>query len=198
MIANLQGNGMHFDQAGKGPTILVLHDTPAKQEALLRDCSPLSASHLRVVVGLVAPIDNGTAQVIAAMNQLGIGRAVVIAIGTANHVLIELLEKHPERVAAASFVADKALIQELRKCTDNPRTHALLRSGRRTSVARAVARTGRSVSAYDAVQAWSARLVEVCRSGIRNCSGLLARLELPSLIQLDAGGDDEEIVTEAL
>jgi hypothetical protein len=198
MIANIQGNGIHFDQAGKGPTILVLHDDQAKQETLLKDCAPLSAANLRVVVGLVAADDNGSAQVISLMNHLGIGRAVVIAIGMANHTLIDLLEKHHDRIAAASFVADEVLIQKLRERTDNPRSRALLRSGRRVSVARAVARTGRRASAYDAVQAWSARFVEVCRTGIRSCSGLLARLELPCLIRLDDGEDDEVIVTDAL
>jgi hypothetical protein len=86
----------------------------------------------------------------------------------------------------------------LRKRTDNPRSHALLRSGRRTSVAKAVAKTCRPVSAYGAVQAWSARIVDGCRAGIKSCSGLLARLDLPGLIQLDDGEDHDEIVTDAL
>jgi len=197
MTAHIQGNDLRFDQAGTGPTILFLHDDPTKQEALLKDCSPLAASNLRVVVALIAPADNGSTQVVTLLKQLGIGRAVVIAIGRVNHTLIDLLEKHPDRIAAASFVADRALAQELRNSTDNPRIHALLRSGRRTSVAKAVARTRRPASAYGAVQAWSARIVDGCRSGIRNCAGLLARLELPGLIQLDDDGDDEEIVSDA-
>lgn len=197
MTTHIQGNDLRFDQAGTGPTILFLHDDPTKQEALLKDCSPLAASNLRVVVALITPADGGSTQVVTLLKQLGIGRAVVIAIGKVNHTLIDLLEKHPDRIAAASFVADKALAQELRSSTDNPGIHALLRSGRRTSVAKAVARTRRPVSAYGAVQAWSARIVDGCRSGIRNCAGLLARLELPGLIQLDDDGDDEEIVSDA-
>jgi hypothetical protein len=196
MTAHIHGNDLHFDQAGTGPTILFLHDDQTKQEALLKDCSPLAASNLRVVVALINHADNGSTQVVTLLKQLGIGRAVVIAIGKVNHTLIDLLEKHPDRIAAASFVADKALAQELRSSTDNPRIHALLRSGRRTSVARAVASTRRPVSAYSAVQAWSARIVDGCRSGIRNCAGLLARLELPGLIQFDDGGDDEDIVSD--
>jgi len=197
MIANIQRNGIHFDQTGTGPTILVLHDDPTQQETLLKDCSVLAASNLRVVVGLIALIDGSSAQVVTLMKHLGIGRAVVIAIGKANHTLIDLLEKHPDRVAAASFVADEVMAQELRERTDNPRSHALLHSGRRTSIAKAVARTRRR-SSYDAFQVWSARFVEGCRSGTKNCAGLLARLELPGLIQLDDGEDDEEIVTDAI
>ncbi|NJC88903.1 MAG: hypothetical protein FIB02_10330 [Desulfuromonas sp.] len=197
MTAHIQGNDLHFDQGGTGPTVLFLHDDPAKQAALFRDCSPLVASNLRVVVSLIAA-DSGSHQVVALLKQLGIGRAVVIAIGQANHTLIDLLEQHPDRVAAASFVADKALARELRNRTDNPHIHALLRSGRQASVAKAVARTRKPASAYGAVQAWSTRLVDSCRAGIKNCAGLLARLELPGLIQLDDGEDDEEIVAETL
>lgn len=197
MTVPIQGSDLHFDQAGSGPTILFLHDDPTRQEALFKDCSRLAASNLRVVVALTTPADSST-QVATLLKQLGIGRTVAIAIGNANHTLIDLLEKHPDRIAAASFVADNALARELRNSTDNPRIHALLRSGRRSSVAKAVARTRRPASAYGAVQAWSARIVDGCRSGIRNCAGLLARLELPGLIQLDDGGDDEEIATDSL
>ena len=197
MTVPVQGSDLHFDQAGSGPTILFLHDDPARQETLFKDCSRLAASNLRVVVALTTPADSST-QVATLLKQLGIGRTVAIAIGKANHTLIDLLEKHSDRIAAASFVADNALARELRNSTDNPRIHALLRSGRRSSVAKAVARTRRPASAYGAVQAWSARIVDGCRSGIRNCAGLLARLELPGLIQLDDGGDDEEIATDPL
>ncbi|MCM2265053.1 MAG: hypothetical protein NDI73_07660 [Desulfuromonadales bacterium] len=197
MTAHIQGNDLQFDQAGTGPTILFLHDDPTKQESLLKDCSPLAASNLRVVVALTAPADNGSAQVVTLLKQLGIGRAVVIAIGKANHTLIDLLEKYPRRIAAASFVADNALAQELRNRADNPRIHALLRSVCLTSVAKAVASARRPASAYSAVQAWSARIVDGCRSGIKNCSGLLARLDLPGLIQLDDDSADEEIVADA-
>lgn len=196
MLTPLQTNDLHFDQAGAGPTILFLHDDPARQETLVKNCAPLAASNLRVVVALIT--SDGCLPVITLLKQLGIGRAVVIAIGKANHTLIDLLERHPDRIAAASFVADKTLARELRDSTDNPRIHALLRSGRRTSIATAVTRVRRPASAYGAVQAWSARLVESCRAGIRNCAGLLARCELPGLIQLDDGGDDEEIVSESV
>lgn len=197
MTAHIQGNNLHFDQAGTGPTILFLHDDPTKQEALLKDCAPLAASNLRVVVALTTLADKGSTQIVTLFKHLGIGRAVVIAIGKANHTLISLLEKHPDRIAAASFVADKGFAKELRNSTDNPRIHALLRSGRQTSVARAVASTRRAACAYGAVQAWSARIVDGCRAGLKNCSGLLTRLELPGLIQLD-DGEDEDVVTDSL
>lgn len=192
-----QPHDLHYDQAGSGPAILFLHDDPARQTALLKDCAPLSASNLRVVVALTAPGGHGSAQVVALLKQLGIGRAVVIAIGRANHILIDLLEQHPARIAAASFVADRDLVRELRGRTEDPRIHALLRSGRQASVARAVAKTRRGASAYGAVQVWAARIVDNCRAGLKGCSALLARLDLPGLIQLDDGEDDEERLREA-
>ena len=196
MTPHTQGNGLPFAQAGTGPAILFLHDDPTRQETLFRDCAVLAASNLRAVVALVNPAGSGSAQVVTLMKQLGIGRAVVVAIGQANHILIDLLEKHPERIAAASFVADKALTRELRTRTDDPRILALLRSGRQTSIARAVARARRPASAYGAVQAWSARIVDSCRAGIKGCSARLARLELPGLMQLD-DSDEDEVVSEA-
>lgn len=198
MNLHIQRSDLHFNQAGTGPTFLFLHDDPTEQEALFQDCSALAASNLRVVVALVPPADSGSTQVVNLLKQLGIGRAVVIAIGKANHTLIDLLETHPDRVAAASFVADKALAQELRNSTSDSGIQALLRSSRRTSVAKAVARARKPASAYSAVRSWSARIVDGCRAGIKNCAGLLARLELPGLIQLDEGEDDEEIATNAL
>lgn len=198
MITHLHGNDLHFDQAGTGPTFLFLHDDPTRQAALFEDCSPLAASNLRVVVALIVPADNGSTQVVNLLKHLGIGRAVAIAIGKANHTLIDLLETHPDRIAAASFVADRALAQELRNSTNDSSIQALLRSSRRTSVAKAVARARRPASSYSAVQAWSARIVDGCRAGIKNCAGFLAHLELPGLIQLDDGEDVEEIVTDSL
>jgi hypothetical protein len=197
MTAYSQGHSLHFEQVGTGPTILILHDDPSKQEALLNDCSPLAAAKLRAVVALISA-DRSSRQVVTLLKNLGVGRAVVIAIGKANHTLIDLLEQHPDRIAAASFVADHALVQELRNSTVNPRIHALLRRGHRTSVAKAVASTRKPASAHSAVQSWSARIVDGCRAGIKNCAGLLARLELPSLIQLDDDNDEEAVVTDSL
>ncbi len=197
MNARIQGPGLIFDQAGTGPTVLFLHDDPARQATLLKDCSPLVEAKLRVVVALLTETGSGSTAVVTLLKQLGIGRAVVIAIGKGNRTLIDLLDKHPEKIAAASFVADKALARELHSCTENPQIHALLRSGLRTSVATAVAKARRPASAYGAVQAWAARIVDGCRKGLRNCSAILAGLELPGLIQLDDDSDDEEIVSEA-
>lgn len=197
MIPQSQDSSLHYDLTGNGPTILFLHDGPDRQETLFRDCAPLAASRLRVVVALLASTDSGSTQVIALLKQLGVGRAVVVAIGRANHTLIELLEQHPERIAAASFVADRDLARELHNSTTNPEVHALLRSGRRPSIATAVARARYPDSAYGAVQSWAARIVESWRTGIRTCSALLASLELPGLIELD-DGEDEETVSDTL
>jgi len=198
MTPHTHGSNLRFDQAGNGPAILFLHDDPARQETLFRDCSPLAGSRLRVVVALIASAENGSAQVLALLKQLGVGRAVVVAIGRANYTLIDLLEKNPNRIAAASFVADKGLARELHSRTSDPKIHALLRSGRQSSIATAVAKACRPKTAYGAVQSWAARIVDSCRTGIRSCSALLASLELPGLIQLDDGGDDEEIVSDTL
>jgi pimeloyl-ACP methyl ester carboxylesterase len=194
MSTQIPGNDLYFDQAGTGPAVLVLHDDPARQAALLNDCAPLAAAHLRVVVALIDPVSGGCAQVITLLKRLGIGRAVVIAVGQANRTLVELLEKHPDRFAAASFVADQPLVEELCLRTDHPHIHALLRSGRQASLAKAVIRTRRPAAAYSAVQVWAARIVDGCRSGIKNCAGLLARLDLPGLIPLDDGDDEEGVV----
>ena len=196
MTAHNQENPLHFDQAGSGPAILFLHDDPARQETLFRDCAPLTASNLRVVVAMSTSTGNSSAQVITLLKQLGVGRAVVVAIGRANHTLIDLLERHPDRIAAASFVADRTLARELHASTANPEIHALLRSRRQPSIATAVAKARQPATAYGAVQSWAARMVESCRTGIRNCSALLASLELPGLIQLDDDGDDEEVVSD--
>lgn len=196
MTAQNPGQDLIFSQTGSGPAILFLHTDPARQQALFHSCANLTASRLKVVVALVAPGGDETRQIITLLKQLGIGRAVVIALGTANQTLVELLERHPERIAAASFVADRTLAHELRQRTNNPRIHALLRSGQQTSLAQALA-NARPVSAYGAVQAWSTRIVAQCRNGIKSCSALLSRLDLPGLIQFEDGDRGEEEVIEA-
>jgi pimeloyl-ACP methyl ester carboxylesterase len=194
MSRQISGNDLYFDQVGTGPAVLVLHDDPARQADLLNDCAPLAAAHLRVVVALIEPANSDSARVIALLKRLGIGRAVAIAVGQANRTLVELLEQHPDRFAAASFVADQPLVEELCQCTDHPRIHALLRSGRQASLVRALISTRPPATAYGAVQLWAARIVEGCRSGIKNCAGLLARIDLPGLIQFDDGDDEEGVV----
>jgi len=196
MNANIRGNDLHFDQAGKGPAIIVLHDDPGRQQALLDDCAPLAASHFKVTVVLTPPADHGCAPVVTLMKHLGIGRAVVIAIGRANYTLVDLMERHPERVVAASFVAGEALARELSEIASNPRSRAMLRSGACQSVARVLAGTRRGMSASDALRTWAARLVDGCRSGIRNCSALLPRLELPGVIHLDDDEEEEAFASE--
>lgn len=194
MDAKARELALRFDLAGEGPAILVLHDDPARQQSLLEDCVPLTAARLRLVVGLVDGEGDGTARVLTLMRQLGIGRAVVIAIGTANRTLVELLDRHPERVAAATFVADRALVRELLEVTDNLKVRDLLRHRRQPNITRAVTSSCRKINAYEAVRGWSARLVDLGRSGVRSCSALLPRLELPGLMQLD---EDEEESVEA-
>ncbi len=111
---------MVFDDQGQGLPILLIHGFPLCRRMWKPQVQPLVDAGYRVVVpdlpgfGDSPPLDQPWSMdlygdgMIALLDQLGIGRAVVGGMSMGGYVLLNLLDRHPERVAAAVFIATRA------------------------------------------------------------------------------------------
>ena len=117
METTLHNITLDFEQKGAGPAIVFIHDGPDNRAISDQRFAALVKAGFRIVLtnlrGLAqsgeATVDDLTGDAVALLNYLGIGRAVVFGIGRGGCVLLNLLEKHPERIAASSLVIPPAM-----------------------------------------------------------------------------------------
>ncbi|MBE0502710.1 MAG: alpha/beta hydrolase [Desulfuromonadales bacterium] len=103
---------LDFEQNGSGPAIVFIHDGSDNSAISDRGFAALVQAGFRVIVtnlrGLAqygeATVDDLSGDAVALLNYLGIGRAVIFGVGRGGCVLLNLLEKHPERVVGSSLV----------------------------------------------------------------------------------------------
>jgi pimeloyl-ACP methyl ester carboxylesterase len=60
-----------------------------------------------------ATVDDLTGDAVTLLNYIGLGRAVIFGVGRGSCVLLNLLEKHPERIAGSSLVIPAAMAASL-------------------------------------------------------------------------------------
>ena len=117
MKACINGNWLAYDDVGVGPAVVLLHSFPLCRQMWDSQINALSAEGFRVV----APDLRGFGESYSEENRfalscltddindlmayLGIGRAVMVAISTAGGLLLDLLERYPQRVAASCFLS---------------------------------------------------------------------------------------------
>jgi pimeloyl-ACP methyl ester carboxylesterase len=114
---------LDFEQKGAGPAIVFIHDGPDNRTISDTRFAALVKAGFRIVLtnlrGLAQSgedtVDDLTGDAVALFNYLGIGRAVVFGIGRGGCVLLNLLEKHPERIAASSLVIPSAMATSLQR-----------------------------------------------------------------------------------
>lgn len=109
-----------YDDAGSGPAVVLIHGFPLGRRMWQPQVAALAAAGYRVIApdlrgfGESAP---GTApwsmecfadDIIALLDRLGIIRAVFVGMSMGGYVLLNLLERHPSRVAAAAFLFTRA------------------------------------------------------------------------------------------
>lgn len=118
MEAKLNGVAIDYEDGGCGPAVLVLHDYPSSGD-LRGHFLPLVQAGYRVILTDLGGFDDGqTGHALAALgllNYLGIGRAAILGISQGGPVLLELMEKHPGRVAAGSLIVSDATALALRQ-----------------------------------------------------------------------------------
>jgi pimeloyl-ACP methyl ester carboxylesterase len=109
-----------FDQQGEGFPLLLVHGYPLNRRMWQPQLGPLAAAGFRVIApdlrgfGETPPgqgpwsMDAFADEMVALLDRLGIERAVVGGMSMGGYVLLNMLERHPERIAAALFVVTRA------------------------------------------------------------------------------------------
>ena len=197
MRVHIDMQEIEFDDYGHGPAVLFIHDYPGNRDLPGVTFQTLVDAGYRVVVSNLRPLTPPVERSLAAetdaaaglLNYLGIGRAVVCAVGTGGYVLYDLLERHDERVAGFSFIVTAAMAAEIRSRADHKAIRAALRAGRLDTIRRCFFDTFPPRTATAAgcelrqlrELAEHLRQVAVATRG-RGYAALLAALALPPLL----------------
>lgn len=120
MQAKLNGIQLAYDEAGKGPAVLLIHGFPLGRRMWRPQVKALSAAGLRAVVpdlrgfgesepGTEVGSTNLLADdLIALLDHLGIEKAVIGGMSMGGYVMLNLLARYPERFSAACFIVTRA------------------------------------------------------------------------------------------
>lgn len=201
MIFRAHAGELHYEDFGQGPAVVVLHDYPSNQELRADLFEALAETGCRVIIinpaGLArtsspAPAaEEQTQKVLALFNYLGIGRAVVIGIARGGYATLDLLERFPARVAAASFVVSAQLAADLRRQAGSRESLQALRKGRCSGLKEAFKQvrqptSGATLPQLPRLRALILRLRERCNPSLQrrrlDRSAFLTGLGLPSLV----------------
>lgn len=112
---------LDFEQLGAGPAIVFIHDGPDNRAISDQRVASLAKAGFRIILtnlrglacGGAASVADLTNDAVTLLNYLGLGRAVIFGIGRGGCVLLNLLEKHPERIVASSLVIPPAMAASL-------------------------------------------------------------------------------------
>ena len=120
MERNIHGHRLSYDDLGTGPAVILLHGYPLCRAMWQPQLKALSAAGYRgiapdlrgfgnspLVQDPVSMVDYAD-DVIALMDDLGLGRAVVVGMSMGGYVLFNLLERYPQRLAGAVFSVTRA------------------------------------------------------------------------------------------
>lgn len=120
MKASINGFEMAFEDAGSGPSVVLLHGFALNRQMWRKQVGPLVGSGFRVITPDLrgfgesgAPVGSYTMSdfaddTIGLLDYLGVGRAVVCGMSLGGYILFELLSRYPARLAGACFVVSQA------------------------------------------------------------------------------------------
>jgi pimeloyl-ACP methyl ester carboxylesterase len=120
MKAQINGISLSYGDTGNGPAVVLLHGFP-----LTRDMwQPQEEALVKAGFRLITPDLRGFGEsdvpegpysmslfaddVVALMDYLGIDRAVIGGMSMGGYILLNLLERYPERVVAACFITTRS------------------------------------------------------------------------------------------
>lgn len=111
---------MEFDDCGKGTPVVLIHGFPLNRQMWQPQLQPLADAGYRVIApdlrgfGASEATETGYSMegfaddVVALLDALGIERAVVGGMSMGGYVLMNMLERYPQRVSAACFIATRS------------------------------------------------------------------------------------------
>ena len=186
---------LNFEQDGTGPAIVFIHDGPDNQSISDPRFAALAKAGFRIIVtnlrglarGGEATVDDLTGDAVTLLNYLGLGRAVIFGIGRGGCVLLNLLEKHPARIAASSLVIPPAMAASLHRFAGR---NGLLETLRSESAAPLLRELFSAVptpptptlTELPALRAWLDQIAKQPQQSGKSAPALLADLHLPLLL----------------
>lgn len=117
MKACINGNWLAYDDIGYGPAVVLIHSFPLCRQMWRPQIEALSDQGFRVIAPDLRGFGDSTScddqfdlttmtdDICRLMTYLGIGRAAMVGISTAGGLLLDLLERYPQRVAATCFLS---------------------------------------------------------------------------------------------
>jgi pimeloyl-ACP methyl ester carboxylesterase len=120
MKADINGITMAFTSTGEGPAILLIHGFPLNHRLWQPQAVALANAGYQVVTPDLRGFGETDApegpysmnlfadDMIALLDHLGIEKAVVGGMSMGGYVLLNILERYPQRVAAAAFVVTRS------------------------------------------------------------------------------------------
>lgn len=186
-----------FEQKGVGPAIVFIHDNADNTAITEQRFAALVKAGFRVILtnlrGLAqcgeATVDDLTADAVGLLNYLGIGRAVIFGIGRGGCVLLNLLEKHPERIVASSLVIPPSMVKSLQRFSGRKGLLKRLRIDNATPLIQklfhAVPTTPAATSPLSelpGLSPWLDRAARLSRQSGKSGMAHLAELKLPLLL----------------
>jgi len=120
MKAEINGFMLAYSDRGKGLPLILIHGFPLCRKMWRPQAEALAKAGCRVIApdlrgcgesGLpsgIVSMDAYGDDIVALMDHLGIDKAVVGGMSMGGYVLLNLLERYPDRVAAPIFIATKA------------------------------------------------------------------------------------------
>lgn len=116
----INGFTMAYDDNGAGPAVLLIHGFPLNRRMWLPQAEALAAAGYRVITpdlrgfGESDVPDSGYSMelfaddMIALLDHLGIERAIVGGMSMGGYVLLNMLERYRQRIAAACFIVTRS------------------------------------------------------------------------------------------
>lgn len=120
MKANINGISLAYSDRGTGLQLILMHGFPLCRTMWAPQAEALSKANCRVITpdlrgfgqsgsgAGIASMELYADDIVALMDHLGIDKAVVGGMSMGGYVLLNLLERYPERVAAPIFIVTKA------------------------------------------------------------------------------------------
>lgn len=117
MHAKINGIKLAYDDFGRGPAIVLIHDLPLCRKMWQPQIEPLIDAGYRVIVPDLRGFGESESgckafslklcseDIISLLHYLGLGRAVMAGTGLANQIILEIQEQHAHRLAAAILLA---------------------------------------------------------------------------------------------
>jgi pimeloyl-ACP methyl ester carboxylesterase len=118
--AFINGITMAYDETGKGPAVVLIHGFPLNRRMWRPQVAALSAAGYQVITPDLrgfgeseAPdgpysIDLYADDVAGLLDHLGIERAVVGGMSMGGYVLLNMLERYPQKISAACFIVTRS------------------------------------------------------------------------------------------